>query len=226
MSSWDSMHASAHLIMDCHSCLYSSLQMVICETFNSSPFVSFWHLHLYPHNLGHVPPYQKSGQHCIPQPSETSLDVPAIFGHMGQSMVRHARHTLNLMEDTFVTFPNFITVDIYKTSQSQRYITTDSKSASPSWCQAPIWDLRRILPLLSLNIFRQLRFFFFERPNLFAICNNWCGATSLARRRVCSFQLLPGIDSTVFLRSEPHGTHKHILLSLFFRLPHLLHLFS
>jgi hypothetical protein len=24
--------------------------------------------------------------------------------------------------------------------QSQSYITTDSQSASPSWCQAPIWD--------------------------------------------------------------------------------------
>jgi hypothetical protein len=27
-------------------------------------------------------------------------------------------------------------------SQSQRYITTDGQSASLSWCQAPIWDLR------------------------------------------------------------------------------------
>jgi hypothetical protein len=25
-------------------------------------------------------------------------------------------------------------------SQSQSYITTDSQSASPSWCQAPIWE--------------------------------------------------------------------------------------
>jgi hypothetical protein len=24
--------------------------------------------------------------------------------------------------------------------QSQSYITTDSQSASPSWCQAPIWN--------------------------------------------------------------------------------------
>jgi hypothetical protein len=27
-------------------------------------------------------------------------------------------------------------------SQSQSYVTTDSESASLSWCQAPIWDLR------------------------------------------------------------------------------------
>jgi hypothetical protein len=29
-------------------------------------------------------------------------------------------------------------------SQSQSHITTDSQSASPSWCQAPIWDPRPI----------------------------------------------------------------------------------
>jgi hypothetical protein len=29
-------------------------------------------------------------------------------------------------------------------SQSHSYITTDSQSASPSWCQAPIWDPRPI----------------------------------------------------------------------------------
>jgi hypothetical protein len=27
-------------------------------------------------------------------------------------------------------------------SQSQSYVTTDSQSASLSWCQAPIWDPR------------------------------------------------------------------------------------
>jgi hypothetical protein len=32
--------------------------------------------------------------------------------------------------------------------QSQSYITTDSQSASPSWCQAPIWELRPIFPIL------------------------------------------------------------------------------
>jgi hypothetical protein len=29
-------------------------------------------------------------------------------------------------------------------SQSQSYITTDSQLASPSWCQAPIYDQRPI----------------------------------------------------------------------------------
>jgi hypothetical protein len=32
------------------------------------------------------------------------------------------------------------------------------------------------------------------------------------RRRVRSFQFLPGIASAAFLRPESHGTHEHILL--------------
>jgi hypothetical protein len=63
----------------------------------------------------------------------------------------------------------FTTLSAVVRSQSQS--TTDSQSASLSWCQAPIWDLRPIFPL------------------------------------------------SVFLRSESHGTHEHILLSLLFRLP-------
>jgi hypothetical protein len=35
----------------------------------------------------------------------------------------------------------------------QSYITIVSQSASPSWCQAPIWDPRPIFPILSLIIF-------------------------------------------------------------------------
>jgi hypothetical protein len=46
----------------------------------------------------------------------------------------------------------------------------------------------------------------------------WCVAPSLTRGRVCSFHLLLGIASAVFLGSEFHGTHEHILLSLFLRL--------
>jgi hypothetical protein len=92
--------------------------------------------------------------------------------------------------------------------QSQRYITTDSQSASLSRCQAPTWNLRPIFPNLSLIIFRQLR-----------VC--WCEAPSLTRSRVCTFQFLLGIASAAFLRSESHGTHKHILLSLFVRHPQL-----
>jgi hypothetical protein len=34
-------------------------------------------------------------------------------------------------------------------------------------------------------------------------------------------QFLPGIASAAFLRSESHGTHGHILLSLFLRLSNL-----
>jgi hypothetical protein len=51
----------------------------------------------------------------------------------------------------------------------------------------------------------------------FRVC--WCGAPSLTRSPICTFQFLPGIASAAFLRSESHGTHEHILLSLFLRLP-------
>jgi hypothetical protein len=47
----------------------------------------------------------------------------------------------------------------------------------------------------------------------------WCGAPSLRRSRVCTFQFLLGIASAAFLRSESHGTQKHTLLSLFSRPP-------
>jgi hypothetical protein len=83
---------------------------------------------------------------------------------------------------------------------------TDSQSSSLSWYQAPIWHQRPIFSILPLIIFRQLR-----------VC--WCRAPSLTRSRVCTFQLLPGIASAAFLRSESHGTHKHILLSLFLGFP-------
>jgi hypothetical protein len=45
-----------------------------------------------------------------------------------------------------------------------------------------------------------------------------CGAPSLTRSRICSFQFLRGIASADFLKSESHGTHENILLSLFLRL--------
>jgi hypothetical protein len=67
-------------------------------------------------------------------------------------------------------------------------------------------DPRPIFPFHSLIIFRQLR-----------VC--WCGATSLTRSRICTFQLLLGIACAAFLKSESHGTPRHILLSIFFRLP-------
>jgi hypothetical protein len=40
----------------------------------------------------------------------------------------------------------------------------------------------------------------------------WCGAPSLTRSRVCSFQFLLGIASAVFFRSEAHGTHELTML--------------
>jgi hypothetical protein len=60
-------------------------------------------------------------------------------------------------------------------SLSQSYITTGSQSASPSWCQAPIWDPRPICSILALIIFRHLR-----------VCS--CRAPSLTRRRICNLQ--------------------------------------
>jgi hypothetical protein len=63
------------------------------------------------------------------------------------------------------------------------------------------------------NFFHSRFDYFFRQFRVY-----WCGAPSLTRRRVCSFQFLPGISSSAFLRSESHGTHEHSLLSLFFRL--------
>jgi hypothetical protein len=40
-----------------------------------------------------------------------------------------------------------------------------------------------------------------------------CGAPSLTRGRVCRFQLLQALASSVTLVSKSHGTHDHILLS-------------
>jgi hypothetical protein len=49
----------------------------------------------------------------------------------------------------------------------------------------------------------------------------WCGAPSLTRSLVCSFQFLPGIASAAFLRSESHGIHEHGLLSIFWDSPNM-----
>jgi hypothetical protein len=60
--------------------------------------------------------------------------------------------------------------------------------------------------IFSLIIFRQFR-----------VC--LCGAPSLTRSLVYTFQFLPGIAIAALLRSEPHGTHEHSLLLLLLRLP-------
>jgi hypothetical protein len=80
---------------------------------------------------------------------------------------------------------------------------TDSQSASPSWCQAPIWDLWFFLFEI---FFRQLRVCYFVEP-------------SLTRRQVCNLLLLLVLASAVSLRSESHGAQDHILTSQFLRLP-------
>jgi hypothetical protein len=74
-------------------------------------------------------------------------------------------------------------------SKSQSYVMTDSQSASLSWCHAPIWDPRPI-------------FSFFFKLLLDSYGVVYVGAPSLTRGRVCRFQLLPGIGSADFLRSE------------------------
>jgi hypothetical protein len=47
----------------------------------------------------------------------------------------------------------------------------------------------------------------------------WCGALSLTRGRVCRLQLLLVLASVVILRSEPLGTHDHILVSQIWDFP-------
>jgi hypothetical protein len=44
----------------------------------------------------------------------------------------------------FVTMVYNITIIILDI-QSQSHITTNNQSASPSWCQAPIWDQQPII---------------------------------------------------------------------------------
>jgi hypothetical protein len=83
-------------------------------------------------------------------------------------------------------------------------VSADSLSASPSWYETPTWD--SATTFYPFSIFWQFRVW-------------WCGAPSLTRSRVCTFQFLPVIASAAFLRSESHGTLERSLLSLFFRLP-------
>jgi hypothetical protein len=90
--------------------------------------------------------------------------------------------------------------------RSQSYITTDSQSAIPSWCQAPIWDTRPIFFILEI-FFKQLRVYYFLAP-------------SLTRGRACNLLLLPVLVSAVPLGYESRGTQNHILLS-HLRLPNL-----
>jgi hypothetical protein len=44
-----------------------------------------------------------------------------------------------------------------------------------------------------------------------------CGVPSLTGGQLCSFQLLLGLASAVFLGSESRGTHDNIILSQFFK---------
>jgi hypothetical protein len=119
----------------------------------------------------------------------------------------HNRTSLQVWMQIYCTFVLFVNQHFPGLPASGTHcITTDSQSASPSLRQAPIWDPRPIFPILSLIFFRQFR-----------VC--LCGAPSLTRSRVCTFQFLPGIASVAFLRSESHGIHEHSLLSLFLRFP-------
>jgi hypothetical protein len=73
-------------------------------------------------------------------------------------------------------------------SKSKLYYD-DSQSASPSWCQPPIWDPRPIGSLLSLINFRQLR-----------VC--WCGEPSLTRWRVCNLQCNDAISTSSYIATD------------------------
>jgi hypothetical protein len=62
------------------------------------------------------------------------------------------------------------------------------------------------------NFSHSLFDYFFRQ---FRVC--CCGASSLTRSRVCTFSLCRALPAAI-LRSESHGNHEHILLSLFLRL--------
>jgi hypothetical protein len=123
----------------------------------------------------------------------TSNGVRSIFSQF--SDCPRAWATAILCKQTFNTYQ----------SQSQSYtITADIQSAICLGVGHSSGPPTNFSPL-SLIIFRQLR-----------VC--WCRAPSLTRNRVCSFQFLLGITSASFLRSQSHGTHRHIVLYLLLRL--------
>jgi hypothetical protein len=90
-------------------------------------------------------------------------------------------------------------------TKTQSYFTTDSQSASLSWCQATIRAREQFFFLLKIFL-RQSRVCYFVAP-------------SLTRGRVCNLLLLLGLASAVILWSESCGTQDQILLSPFLRLP-------
>jgi hypothetical protein len=79
-------------------------------------------------------------------------------------------------------------------SLSRSYLTTDSQSASLSWCQATIWTRVKFFSLLQI-LFRQSWVCYFMTP-------------SLNRRR-----------DLLAWPAQSLGTRDHVLLSEFFRLP-------
>jgi hypothetical protein len=84
---------------------------------------------------------------------------------------------------------------------NQRHITTDGRSISKSWCQAPSGAHDHIFITLW-----QLRYCF-------------CGAPSLTRGRICLLYMLLALASVVFLGTESLGTCYHILLSQIWDFP-------
>jgi hypothetical protein len=84
------------------------------------------------------------------------------------------------------------------------YLTSNSQSASLSWCQATIRACDQFFFLLEIFL-RQLRVCYFMAP-------------SLTRGRDYNLLLLLGLASTVPLRSESCRTQDHTLLSQFLRL--------
>jgi hypothetical protein len=90
--------------------------------------------------------------------------------------------------------------------QSQSYLTTDGQSASLSWYQASICQLRRISFLFLGNYL------------------DICGFSILCAHsdeRVCLLRLLLGLTSAVCLGPESRDTYDHTLLSPFWDSPNL-----
>jgi hypothetical protein len=82
-----------------------------------------------------------------------------------------------------------------KSNQTPSYIMTNGQLVSLSWCQAPGWDLHPVSLIISYRYVDV--------------------APSLMRDRVCTFHLLLGLASAVFLGSESCGTHDNLILSDF-----------
>jgi hypothetical protein len=158
--------------------------------------IIFHNIHFYMFSLS-ISSFILSSFRCLPLPFISSNALPD----------RLWVHTASYLKGTRDKAAGALSWPFISNQAEDTYSTTDV-SRPVSSCQAHIWDPQQIFFLSFLITLRQLR-----------VC--WSGASSLTKGLISSSQLLLGIASAVFLEYESHGTHEHILLSLFFRLPQL-----